>query len=75
MTNTLLQYCGCTTLPSGKREVETNCPVHGAQAFADKYAAQSGTTVEYLKEHGREVRRCDCGQPDCKGWQMAHIKS
>jgi hypothetical protein len=42
--------------------------------FAKGYAARSGKTIEWLKEHGREARSCDCGEDDCPGWQMAHIR-
>ena len=44
------------------------------QRFAEDYARRSGTTVEWLREHGREVRPCDCGADDCLGWQMAHVR-
>jgi hypothetical protein len=42
--------------------------------FAAAYAARSGTTVEWLKEHGREPRPCACGEDGCVGWQMAHVR-
>jgi hypothetical protein len=41
--------------------------------FAAAYAKRSGVTVEWLKLHGREVAPCDCGEPECEGWQMAHV--
>jgi hypothetical protein len=41
--------------------------------FADAYAKRSGVTVAWLRERGREVRPCDCGEDDCEGWQMAHV--
>ena len=45
-----------------------------AQEFALAYAERSGVTVDWLREHGREVRPCDCGEDGCEGWQMAHIE-
>ncbi len=45
-----------------------------ADEFAQGYAGRSGVTVEWLREHGREVRPCECGSDDCPGWQMAHIR-
>ena len=44
-----------------------------AEEFAQIYAENSGVTVEWLKEQGREVRPCDCGEAYCHGWQMAHV--
>lgn len=44
-----------------------------AEEFAAGYAERSGVTVEWLKEHGREVRPCDCDYVECEGWQMAHL--
>ena len=46
-----------------------------AEEFALTYAERSGVTVEWLKENGREVRPCDCGDEMCEGWQMAHVRS
>jgi hypothetical protein len=43
------------------------------EEFADAYAKRSGVTVEWLREHGREARPCDCGEDGCDGWQMAHV--
>lgn len=45
-----------------------------AEEFAEGYARRSGVTVEWLREHGREVRPCDCGEDGCEGWQMAHVR-
>jgi hypothetical protein len=45
-----------------------------AEEFAEGYAIRSGVTVEWLREHGREVRPCDCDAPECEGWQMAHLE-
>jgi hypothetical protein len=45
-----------------------------AKRWAEEYAERSGVTVDFLREHGREVRACDCGEPDCEGWQMAHVR-
>ena len=44
------------------------------EQFAEAYARRSGVTVEWLREHGREPRRCDCEEEGCEGWQMAHIR-
>jgi hypothetical protein len=44
-----------------------------AQAFAEAYAARSGVTVAQLREWGCEPRACDCGDPSCDGWEMAHV--
>ena len=43
------------------------------QQFEQGYAKRSGVTVEWLREVGREARPCDCDEPDCPGWQMAHV--
>lgn len=45
-----------------------------ATEFAEAYAARTGVTVEWLREHGREVRPCDCGEDICEGWRMAHVR-
>lgn len=45
-----------------------------AEQFAYAYAQRSGVTVEWLKEHGREARPCNCGDEQCEGWQMAHVR-
>lgn len=45
-----------------------------AEQFAEAYARRSGVSVEWLAEHGREVRRCGCGSEDCPGWQMARVR-
>jgi hypothetical protein len=42
--------------------------------FENAYVRRSGLTVEWLREHGRESRPCDCGEDECQGWQMANIK-
>lgn len=64
------QYCNADSLAehaSGKW-----CEEPPWLLFARLYAERSGITVEWLKEHGREVRPCACGEIDCMGWQMAH---
>ena len=43
------------------------------EQFEDAYANRSGVTVEWLKQHGREARPCNCGDELCEGWQMAHV--
>ena len=49
-------------------------PRLSAAEFGRRYAERSGVTVEWLKEHGREVRPCDCGDEMCEGRQMAHVR-
>lgn len=44
------------------------------EQFAREYAQRSNTTVEFLREHGQEVRPCVCGDKNCIGWQMAHVR-
>ena len=41
--------------------------------FETLYAERSQVTVDWLREHGREVRPCDCDEMGCVGWQMAHL--
>ena len=40
-----------------------------AEEFERAYAERSGVTVEWLREHGRVVRPCYCGDALCEGWQ------
>jgi len=40
-----------------------------AEEFERKYAEDSGITVERLRELGRIVAPCDCGEDYCEGWQ------
>jgi hypothetical protein len=40
-----------------------------AAAFERRYADNSGVTVEWLREHGRVVGTCYCGEDDCPGFQ------
>lgn len=42
------------------------------ETFERNYAAMSGTTVAALRAWGRYAERCDCGAPECSGWQMGH---
>lgn len=44
-----------------------------AEEFERRYAERSKVTVERLRELGRVVRACDCGDPDCKGWQSISL--
>ena len=44
------------------------------QEFAQRYATRVGLTVEQLRQYGREVRLCVCGEDGCEGWQMAHVR-
>lgn len=43
-----------------------------AAAFERWYAENSGVTIEWLHEHGRYGKPCDCGESECTGWQMAY---
>lgn len=43
------------------------------EQFEENYARLSGITIEWLREHGREARPCDCDYEGCEGWQMAYI--
>ena len=40
--------------------------------FEEDYAKCSCITVKELRELGRFVKSCDCGEAVCKGWQMAY---
>jgi hypothetical protein len=40
-----------------------------AEQFEQEYAENSGVTVEFLRENGRVVCSCECGDPICLGWQ------
>jgi hypothetical protein len=42
--------------------------------FEERYAHASGTTVEALRQYGRQTAPCYCGEEGCEGWQMAHVK-
>jgi hypothetical protein len=39
-----------------------------ADDFERAYAERSGLTVERLRELGRVVVPCRCGDDDCEGW-------
>lgn len=39
------------------------------EQFEAQYAARSGVSVEWLRQH-RTVRPCACGADECEGWQM-----
>jgi hypothetical protein len=45
-----------------------------ADEFERAYAERSGVTVERLRELGRTVRPCDCGDPGCEGWQSISVE-
>lgn len=45
-----------------------------AAQFAKGYAERGGVTVEWLRQHGREARPCNCGDDICEGWQMAYVR-
>jgi hypothetical protein len=40
-----------------------------AEEFERQYAERSGITVEQLRELGRIVAPCHCGDKECEGWQ------
>ena len=43
-----------------------------ADEFEAAYAARSGLTVARLRELGRVVKPCDCGDEICDGWQSVN---
>jgi hypothetical protein len=45
------------------------------EEFENWYAASSHVSVDFLHEHGRYGRPCDCGDEICTGWQMAHAEA
>lgn len=45
-----------------------------AREFEQQYAERSGVTVEWLHARNQYGIPCDCGEPDCQGWQMKHIE-
>jgi hypothetical protein len=45
-------------------------PQISAEQFEREYAERAGVTVERLRQLGRMVRPCDCGDEICEGWQM-----
>lgn len=45
-----------------------------AEEFEQAYADRSGTTVARLRQMGRVVRPCRCGEGLCEGWQsVSHV--
>jgi len=44
-------------------------------AFERAYAQRSHVTVEFLHQHRRVGKPCDCREDGCDGWQMAHEES
>ena len=38
--------------------------------FLERYAKNSGVTVEFLIKSGLIPMPCDCGEGTCQGWQM-----
>lgn len=40
-----------------------------ADEFERAYAERLGVTVKGLRELGRTVRPCACGEDGCEGWQ------
>ena len=45
-----------------------------AEEFERQYAARSGITVTRLRELGRIVAPCDCGEEGCEGWQSTTLE-
>lgn len=43
--------------------------IENAEEFERRYAERSGMTVEELRDLGRVVRPCSCGEEGCGGWQ------
>jgi len=43
-----------------------------SEEFEAQYAEGSGLSVEELHRFGRFAEPCDCGWPQCQGWQMGH---
>ena len=41
--------------------------------FEEGYAKRSGVTIETLHGMGLFAAPCDCGEEECRGWQMAHL--
>lgn len=44
-------------------------PTISPEEFERGYAERSGVTIEWLREQGRIVTTCDCGDDGCEGWQ------
>ena len=42
--------------------------------FEKGYAERSNVTVDWLHEHDQFAIPCDCGESECRGWQMIHLK-
>jgi len=49
---------------------ETMEEVKTRQGFEEAYAQRSNVSIHRLHELGLHAYRCDCGHPDCTGWQM-----
>jgi hypothetical protein len=45
-----------------------------ADEFEAAYAQRSGITVARLRELGRVVKPCDCGDAVCEGWQSVNAE-
>ena len=43
--------------------------IEAALAFERDYALGCSVTVEWLRERGRVVAPCNCGEGLCRGWQ------
>jgi len=48
---------------------EVQRPTISPEEFERAYAERGGVTVEWLREQGRIVATCDCGEDECEGWQ------
>ena len=46
-----------------------------AEEFERAYAARSGLSVSELREMGRVVRPCGCGEEGCEGWQSVSAEA
>lgn len=45
------------------------------RAFAKRYAAESGVTLQFLHDNDQVVAVCDCDAPNCGGLQMARLEA
>jgi len=42
-----------------------------SEEFEERYARNSGATVDHLRELGLFVEKCECDYPLCTGWKMS----
>lgn len=57
---------GWTSLFSRRRPVENLTP---AEEWERDYAAASGVSVQWMREHNRVVVKCSCGDEGCEGYR------